>query len=266
MISQLDANDAGASAGQIVANLSMDLADGTFSQATLDAFNQAVIDIGGSPIAGNLDGEALTTVQGAINNEPEPAEFDGLSASIGNDETDVLTGNVTVTDVNFGEDRVVAQTNVATQYGVFSIAEDGAWSYMLDTADPTVAGLAVGESVNDVIPLTSIDGTMANLVIRIAALTQVAEIRNTISGDTGELRYDLDPHLQQGKLTFSFLKTEALANDGNQKDAYITLYGASGSSSESLVDLRIQGEGTNDDGSVRAPRFLVRNTDNPAYA
>ena len=43
------------------------------------------------------------------------------------------------------------------------------------------------------------------------------------------------------------------------------LYGASGSSSESLVDLRIQGEATEDDGSIREPRFLVRNTDNAAY-
>ena len=103
------------------------------------------------------------------------------------------------------------------------------------------------------------------MVIRITALTQVAEITNTINGDTGELRLDLDPHQLQGKLSFSFLKTEALADDGNQKDAYITLYGSSGSVSESLVDLRIQGEATEDDGSIRAPRFLVRNTDNAAY-
>ncbi len=265
LVSQLDATDTGATAGEIIANLATDLVDGTFAMATLDAFNQALIDIAGAPIAGNLDNDALSTVEGAINNAPEPAVFDGLSATIANDEATPLTGTVTVTDVNFGEDRVVAQTDVATTYGLFSIAEDGSWTYTLDTTDATVAGLAVGESVNDIIALTSIDGTMANLVIRIAALTQVAEITNTINGDTGELRRDLDPHLLQGRLSFSFLKTEALADDGNQKDAYITLYGASGSSSESLVDLRIQGEATNLDGSIREPRFLVRNTDNAAY-
>ena len=265
LISQVDASDAGATAGEIIANLGADLADGTFAQPTLDAFNQSVIDIGTSPVAPNLDSDALLTVQTAINNDPVPAVFDGLSATIPNDQEMALTGTVIVTDVNFGEDRVDPQTDVATTYGVFSIAEDGAWSYTLDTTDPTVAGLAVGDSVNDIIPLTSVDGTMANLVIRIAALTQVAEITNTINGDTGELRRDLNPHLLQGKLSFSFLKTEALADDGNQKDAYITLYGSSGSSSESLVDLRIQGQGTNSDGSVRDPRFLVRNTDNAAY-
>ena len=254
LISQLDANDAGASSADIINNLSADLADGTFSQSTLDDINQAVVDLGASAVAGNLDSEALLAVQSAINNAPEPAVFDGLNATIPNDQVAPLTGSVTVTDVNFGEDRVVEQTDVQTTYGTFSIVESGDWTYTLDTTDATVAGLAVGESVNDIIALSSVDGTTANLVIRITALTQVAEITNTINGDTGELRRDLDPHLLQGKLSFSFLKTEALADDGNQKDAYITLYGSSGSSAESLVDLRIQTD-----------RFLVRNTDNAAY-
>ena len=265
LISQLDANDTGNTAGDVIANLGMDLSDGTFSQATLDAFAQAVMDIAASPIGGNLNTDALTTVEGAINNVPEPAEFDGLSASIPNDQTEPLTGTVMVSDVNFGEDGVVAQTDAQTTYGTFSIIESGDWTYTLNTADPAVVALDVGDSVNDIIALVSLDGTMANLIIRITALTQVAEIRNTINGDTGELRLDLDPHQLQGRLKFSFLKTEALADDGNQKDAYIALYGSSGSVSESLVDLRIQGSATADDGSPIAPRFLVRNTDSDAY-
>lgn len=265
LISQLDANDPGASAAEIVAALSADLADGTFAQETVDDFNQAVMDLENSPVAGNLNDDALTAVQGAINNLPDPAEFDGLNATIPNDQEGALTGTVTVTDSNFGEDRIVAQTDVPTTYGTFSIEETGAWTYLLDTANPEVIGLDIGESLNDVIPLMSLDGTTANLVIRITALTQVAEITNMTNGDTGELRLNLDNPLRQGRLSFSFLKTEALADDGNQKDAYITLYGSSGSSSESLVDLRIQGSATNEDGSTRDPRFLVRNTDNDAY-
>ncbi|MGB5447946.1 MAG: VCBS domain-containing protein [Woeseiaceae bacterium] len=254
LISQVDASDAGASSTDIINNISTDLADGTFSQSTVDTFNAAVTDVGASAVAGNLNSDALLTVQSAINNAPEPAVFDGLSATIPNDQTTPLAGKVIVTDVNFGEDKVVAQTGVQTTYGTFSIVENGDWTYTLDTANATVAGLEVGQSVNDIIALSSVDDTTANLVIRITALTQVAEITNTINGDTGELRLDLDPHQLQGKLSFSFLKTDALADDGNQKDAYITLYGSSGSSSESLVDLRIQSD-----------RFLVRNTDNAAY-
>ena len=227
LISQLDANDPGASSADILNNLSADLVDGTFSQSSLDDFNAAFVDLDTSAVAGNLNSEATIVVQDAINNAPEPAVFEGLSATIPNDQAAPLAGNVTVTDANFGEDRVVAQTDAQTTYGTFSIDENGAWTYTLDTANATVAGLEVGESVNDTIALSSVDGTTANLVIRITALTQVAEITNTINGDTGELRHDLDPHLLQGKLSFSFLKTDALADDGNQKDAYITLYGSS---------------------------------------
>ena len=265
IISQADANDPVASSADIINNLSTDLLDGTFSQSSLDDLNAAITDLGTSAVAGNLNSEATMVVQDAINNEPEPAVFDGLSATIPNDQAAPLAGNVTVIDPNFGEDRVVAQTDIQTTYGTFSIEESGAWTYTLDTANATVAGLSVGESVNDTIALSSVDGTAANLVIRITKLTQVAAITNTINGDTGELRRDLDPHLLQGKLSFSFLKTEALADDGNQKDAYVTLYGSSGSVSESLVDLRIQGQATADDGSVIEPRFLVRNTDDAAY-
>ncbi len=266
LISQVDADDANASAADIVNDLSADLADGTFSQPTVDAFNAAVTGLGTSAVAGNLDSDALVAVQDAINNEPEPAEFEGLEATIPFDQVEPLTGIVVVTDVNFGEDRIVPQTDVQTMFGTsFSIEESGAWTYTLDTANATVADLEVGESIYDSIPIASVDGTPANLVIRITALTQVAEIRNTINGDTGELRFNLDPHQLQGKVSFSFLKTEALADDGNEKDAYVTLYGSSGSNSESLVDLRIQGEATETDGSIRAPRFLVRNTDSPAY-
>jgi VCBS repeat-containing protein len=265
LISQVDATDAGNSAADIINNLGTDLADGTFSPSALVDFNQAVVDVQTSSVAGNLDIEALLDVQAAINNEPVAAVFGDLNATIPNDQVAPLQGSVTVTDVNFGEDRVVPQTDVVTTYGMFSIEENGDWTYTLDTTDAEVAGLEVGASVNDIIALTSIDDTMANLVMRIVKLTQVAKITNNINGDTGELRRDLDPHLLQGKLSFSFLKTEALADDGNQKDAYVTLYGASGSVHESLVDLRIQGQGTNDDGSIREPRFFVRNTDSDLY-
>ena len=93
LISQVDANDVNSSAADIINNLSADLVDGTFSQSSLDAFNAAVVDLGTSPVAGNLDNDALLTVQSAINNAPEPAVFDGLSATIPNDQVTALTGN-----------------------------------------------------------------------------------------------------------------------------------------------------------------------------
>ncbi|MBT5330866.1 MAG: hypothetical protein HOL48_03695 [Porticoccaceae bacterium] len=265
LISQLDANDAVTSTEELIENIVAELADGTLSEDALTEVATAQADLATSPFAANLDDTAFTIVENALSNAPEPATFEGLSATIPNDQETPLTGSITVADVNFGEDSVAAQTDAATTYGSFTITEDGQWEYTLDTTNASVSGLEVGQSINDSVALASADGTAASLVVRITALTQVAEIANTINGDTGELRLNLEEHLLEGKLSFSFYKTEALGDDGNEKDAYITLYGSSGSSSESLVDLRIQGEAEEDDGTIREPRFLVRNTDNDNY-
>ena len=266
LIAQLDADDPATSTADLLTMLSDDLADdGTLTQPNLDAFNTAVGNLAAAPVAGNLDDTALAVVQSAINNEPEAAIFDNLSSTIPNDQVTALTGSISITDANFGEDALSPLTDFQTTYGTINIAANGDWTYALNTEDETVAGLQVGGSVSDMIAISSVDGTPAILVIRITALTQVAQISNTINGDTGELRLNLEEHQLQGKVSFSFLKTEALADDGNQKDAYITLYGSSGSSSESLVDLRIQGSATEEDGITREPRFLVRNTEADAY-
>ena len=181
-----------------------------------------------------------------------------LSGTVQNTAVDPLTGKVTVIDPNFGEDAIVEQTNVTLDFGVFSIEADGTWSYAVDAENDTVANLEVGNSVRDVVTIMSIDGTTAEINVRVAALTQVVKISD-IGNDTGEIRFTVD-NLRQGKLSASFSKDVALGSDGNNKDAYITLYGSSGSSSESLIDLRIQGSQTDSEGNPIAPRFLVRNT------
>ncbi len=114
----------------------------------------------------------MTPAQSAENT---PAAFFNLAASIDSDSTDVLTGTVTVIDPDPGEDMLVGQST-ATEYGTFSILPSGAWEYMLDTTNPTIAALVKGENVTDTISIMSIDGTTAELVIT---------IRGTIETDTG---------------------------------------------------------------------------------
>ena len=86
----MDANDPVASAADIINNLGADFADGTLSQSSLDDLNAAVDNLGtgNAVLAGNLNSEALHVVESAINNAPEPAVFDGLSATIPNDQAD----------------------------------------------------------------------------------------------------------------------------------------------------------------------------------
>jgi hypothetical protein len=71
-----------------------------------------------------------------VNNVPEAATFEGLSASIANDQVAPLTGTVISQRRKLRrEDGAAPQADVATTYGTFSIAETGDWSYTLDTAN-----------------------------------------------------------------------------------------------------------------------------------
>ena len=267
LLSQLDADATDKDMATLLTEIVTDIADGTYSDATLDAFEIAQTNLQTtSQVAAAVDTSLLDVIGSAVgyNNDPVTAIIEGeLSATVQNTVATAYTGSVTVTDPNFEEDAIVAQSDVVLTYGTFSIDAAGDWSYAVDIANTSVAGLEVGASVNDSVTIESVDGTTATIDIRVAALTQVVKITD-IGGDTGEIRFSVD-NLRQGMLSASFSKGVALGSDGNNKDAYITLYGSSGSSAESLIDLRIQGSQTTAEGAVIDPRFLVRNTDNAAY-
>jgi len=55
--------------------------------------------------------------------------------------TTATTGTLSLTDADSTPDSVVAQTNTAGTYGTFSIADDGVWTYTVDTANATVQAL-----------------------------------------------------------------------------------------------------------------------------
>ncbi|MFS1438557.1 VCBS domain-containing protein [Shewanella sp. 10N.286.48.A6] len=271
LLSQVDADNADADLSTVMQDLARDVADGSFSEESLVTLETAQINLQTtSQVADSVDEALLDGIGAAVgyNNDPVAAIIEGeLAGTVQHTATLPLTGSLTIIDPNFEEDAFVAQTDVALDYGTFSISANGSWSYTVMTANETLASLELGNSVYDSITIASIDGTTAEINIRVASLTQVVKISDT-GGDTGEIRFSVD-NLRQGKLSASLSKEVALGSDGNIKDAYITLYGSSGSSSESLMDLRIQGEQStlNEDGSETTidPRFFVRNTDSDAY-
>lgn len=174
------------------------------------------------------------------------ATFEGLTATMTNDESDAITGTVIITDADVGESTAQVQTDTMTTFGTFSIQSNGQWSYTLDTTNPTVTSLLDdNDTITDVISISSADGTLAELNITISGVasfapTKVAKITDNMTDDAGELRYKLSSSdiISAGKLTVSFLK-----EDGIEKDAYIGLYGSSTSTSNALIDLRIQSSG-----------------------
>lgn len=188
-----------------------------------------------------------------------PATFSGdLAATVTNSVTAPATGNVVVTDADVGDNSIEEQTDTMTTFGTFSITATGDWTYTLDTANPTVASLTdANDSVTDSISIASFDGTPAEVNITItgtaaAVATKVAQITDNMTDDAGELRYKHDSSVAAGKLTVSFLKEAAI-----EKDAYIGLYGTSTSTSNALIDLRIQSSGyvirNNDDVDITIP-------------
>ncbi|WP_441004580.1 VCBS domain-containing protein, partial [Pseudocolwellia agarivorans] len=270
LISQLDADNTDADISTIIADLSTDIADGDFADS-LDIFEAAQANLQStSQVASFVDSDLLDIIGASVGyNDTQvvaiiEGEFDGV---VRNTAEEAFTGSLTIIDPNFSEDSFIEQTDVVLTYGSFSIDADGTWSYTVNTENETVASLEVGDSVSDSITIASVDGTTAEITIRVAALTQVVKISNT-DGDTGEILFRVD-NLRQGKLSASFLKEVAIGSDGNSKDAYIKLGGSSGSNSESLIDLRIQGDQTSVDASGNetpiAPRLFVRNTDSDLY-
>src|SRR6185436_10440127 len=71
------------------------------------------------------------------------------------------SGQLTITDPDSGEAHVVAQSNVAGTYGVFSIDANGAWTY---TGNGAHDELTAGQQVQDSFTVTSQDGTATGTV------------------------------------------------------------------------------------------------------
>src|SRR5690606_3132036 len=87
--------------------------------------------------------------------------------------TTVASGTLTVTDV---DGKVIFSTNenyfaavlptaLNGSYGVFTFNENtGAWTYTLDTANPAVQALALGQQITDTLMVSSLDGTASETI------------------------------------------------------------------------------------------------------
>lgn len=82
-------------------------------------------------------------------------------------ETDVqqsTSGTLTITDVDSGEAFFTAQSNVAGNYGSFSIDANGLWNF---TTDGALDYLAEGQIVTDIFNVASVDGTTTTVTVNI---------------------------------------------------------------------------------------------------
>ncbi|MEO0697295.1 MAG: VCBS domain-containing protein, partial [Pseudomonadota bacterium] len=84
-------------------------------------------------------------------------EDDQLSAS----------GTLTIDDPDADEAAFQPQDDTEGDFGTFSLAANGNWSYQLDNDNPAVQALTNGETLSETFTVTSIDGTTQDVTITI---------------------------------------------------------------------------------------------------
>jgi large repetitive protein len=128
----------------------------------------------------------LASAQAAIvikvNGANDAATITGVAsgAVIEDAASAVATGKLTVSDVDHGENVVNAINNRSGEYGKFSIASDGTWTYALNNNSDGVQSLAAGETATEKFVVTSKDGTASQTVV--VTVTGTNDIA-TIHGD-----------------------------------------------------------------------------------
>ncbi|MEO5375872.1 MAG: VCBS domain-containing protein, partial [Alphaproteobacteria bacterium] len=108
--------------------------------------------------------DQVISVEIGGSNDVAVLSSDTVALAEGNDALST-SGVLTVSDVDTGESHFVAQTGTAGQYGTFSVAEDGAWTYQMDGAHNE---MAAGQTVTETFAVASADGTMTSVTVNIA--------------------------------------------------------------------------------------------------
>lgn len=97
-----------------------------------------------------------------------------------------VTGVLTISDVD-NPQQFVAATRVGS-YGTLTLAANGAWTYVLNNANPVVDGLSAGQSLSESFTVQAADGTTQTITLTIAGADDVrtgANNADTLTGTAG---------------------------------------------------------------------------------
>ncbi|MEJ2792260.1 retention module-containing protein, partial [Iodobacter sp. LRB] len=136
-------------------------------------------------------GTAIITVDVGITPTDDPANISGNDqGTVQEDGVLIANGKLTVADKDAGQSEMKPQT-VTNEYGTFSIAKDGTWSFTLDNAANEVQSLSDKDSLNKTYVVESLDGTKHDVVITINGKDDAAEITPSKPGDdAGQVKED----------------------------------------------------------------------------
>ncbi|WP_275574631.1 VCBS domain-containing protein, partial [Shewanella sp. POL2] len=150
-----------------------------------------VTDNAGATSTANLTITLTGSNDGAI--------ISGTDASAVTEDTQLTTqGQLTVTDIDDQESAFTAQANTAGNYGSFTLAADGHWTYTLDNNNSAVQALGQNATLTDSLTVQSVDGTTHTITVTINGHDDGAVIAGVDSGAVTE-----DSNVTTGKITTS---------------------------------------------------------------
>ncbi|GAL35781.1 T1SS secreted agglutinin RTX [Vibrio maritimus] len=124
-------------------------------------------------IVKSVDGTE-SSVKVTINGTNDAATISAVDRVIAETDAAISTGGtLTSTDPDNLDNKFLAQTNIAGSHGVFSIDEDGVWSY---DADEAFDSLNVGDTLVDSFNVQSIDGTVSTVKVTIQGTNDAAVV------------------------------------------------------------------------------------------
>lgn len=149
--------------------------------------------------ASTLTNEPVTPTDTNTNTSNTPAIITGVDSGSITEDVDpgknnllAVSGKLEISDNDAGDAAFI--TNLINgDYGQFTIADDGNWSYLAGNNQPVIQNLDAGASLTDSFVINSIDGTIHTITITINGIDE-ANIPSVITGvDTGGVTEDNDP-------------------------------------------------------------------------
>ena len=143
-----------------------------------DSFEVTVTD--------DLGGTTTQVVNITLANVNDAPVIGGVdTGSVTEDVVLTASGALTISDSDPGESSFVAGT-VAGGHGYLIIDADGNWDYVADNTQAAVQQLDTGESANDVLTITTADGTTHNVTVTVHGSEDAAVVSGDTSRTVGE--------------------------------------------------------------------------------
>ncbi|MDT3296640.1 VCBS domain-containing protein [Shewanella sp. SP2S2-6] len=144
---------------------SFDPSHASYQHLAMGQTQDVVVPITVTDGTGATSTQNLTITITGTNDGPTIAGVN--TGSTAEDNTQAVSGQLTIADADDGQAHFVAQTATAGSYGSLTLGEDGQWQYQLDNSKPEVQALMSTETATDTFTVHSADGSSHSITVTI---------------------------------------------------------------------------------------------------